>query len=250
MPPADAHDFVVDYRHDGRRFAVRYPAGADVPAYRRRRGLFPEFDSLAYLRTVIALRGIDTVLDVGALTGAHALYFDRVCGVRTHCFEASPRMAALARDNLARNGAAATLHAAAVSDRTGVVRFSLSHVVGQHRVDPAAPDAIETPSMRLDDLLDALEGTKGLLIKIDVEGHELQALAGAAAIIDRFAPEIFIEIGRENRVAYVDWFRRAGYRRIANIGKNQHFSRDAGGRWRLRPWALLCAARRDVLKHL
>ena len=250
MERADDGGFAVDYRHGDRRFVVRYPSGADVPEYRRRRGLFPEFDSLSYLRTVIALRGIDTVLDVGALTGAHALYFDRICGARTHCFEASPGMAAIAAENLRRNGSAATLHAVAVSDATGVVRFSQAHAVGQFRVDPAAPDAIETPSLRLDDLLETLGDAGGVLIKLDVEGHELEALSGASRLIARYEPDIFIEIGRENRASYFDWFRQHGYRRIANIGKNHHFSRTTRDRWRLYPWALCCAARRDVLKHL
>ena len=48
--------------------------------------------------------------------------------------------------------------------------------------------------VRLDDVLNRSECPSLALMKVDVEGHEHQVLAGAREIIDRFKPAIMTEV--------------------------------------------------------
>ena len=76
---------------------------------------------------------------------------------------------------------------------------------------PGAEELIEIEAelKPLDDF--ALGGVD--FIKIDVEGHEVEVLLGAAATIERCRPMVLIELKKEH-VAEVDaWFRKLDYKR-------------------------------------
>jgi FkbM family methyltransferase len=49
-------------------------------------------------------------------------------------------------------------------------------------------------------------------IKIDVEGHELEVLKGAAKSIARSRPAILVEVRTFNEIAVDDWFKHLDYR--------------------------------------
>ncbi|TMV57847.1 FkbM family methyltransferase [Thioclava sp. BHET1] len=61
--------------------------------------------------------------------------------------------------------------------------------------------------------LDSLLGEEGVdFLKIDAEGMELEVLAGAAGLIARNRPVIWVETLRENMLAFVQgWCRQNGY---------------------------------------
>ena len=50
------------------------------------------------------------------------------------------------------------------------------------------------------------------LIKIDVEGHELEVLRGAQSTVAESRPAVIVEIKEHNRAAVENWFERNGYR--------------------------------------
>ena len=51
-----------------------------------------------------------------------------------------------------------------------------------------------------------------MMLKIDVEGMELEVLAGAERVIAESRPKIFIEIVNRNTMAFMAWLERADYR--------------------------------------
>lgn len=60
--------------------------------------------------------------------------------------------------------------------------------------------------------LDSFELSLVSLIKIDVEGHELEVLRGAESTVAECRPVVIVEIKDRNRAAVENWFERNGYR--------------------------------------
>lgn len=155
---------------------------------------------LAGIRRV--LRPGDVVADVGANNGFTGVLFARAVGPtgRVVGFEPSPANLEAARENIRLNGVGNfELVAAAVGARPGSVSFDPGF--GNGAVAAAGP--ITVPQVTLDEHF----GDRRLdLIKLDIEGYELEALRGARRLLER-RPALAIEIhvalyaDRERQVA-------------------------------------------------
>ncbi len=135
----------------------------------------------------------DTVVEGGANVGYHTLGLGRAVGPRgrVHAFEANPRLVRLVARTVEMAGLddRVTLHAAAVADRSGAARFSVDPAwsAGGHLswegTGPAYSETVEVPVASLDD---ALAGVAAVdLLRMDIEGSEGLALAGAQALVAR-----------------------------------------------------------------
>jgi FkbM family methyltransferase len=141
-----------------------------------------------------------TVLDVGANVGAYTLLFADWVGARGHVYAFEP--AAASRAGLARhvaiNGLAdrVTIRREAVSNTSGMRPFVELGTDGGNRIArPSDAHAIEVPAVSLDEFC----GASRLLpdvIKIDVEGAELDVLRGARQTIARRGASLalFVEL--------------------------------------------------------
>ena len=166
------------------------------------------------------------VVDVGANIGIYALPWAAAnAGVTVHCFEPNPAVRARLERNVALNrlGARIRLHSEALSDRAGTATLHGSDDLsslneGVHSGRQAAP--VEVPLARLDDVLGG-EGPLVSLVKIDVQGHELEVLRGAEAVISRNRPAMILEHeddlyrspseAQERKTALAALLRRLGY---------------------------------------
>lgn len=136
-------------------------------------------------------------VDVGGNEGFYAGRLAQLCP-RVHCFEPIPWMAADLRGKLRAN---VTVHEAAVSDRVGSVELRIPYVgsVQQHGTSTISADnplegaeRVELVSCRMT-TLDAAVSERVGFIKVDVEGHELAVLQGAAGLIARDRPVLLVE---------------------------------------------------------
>jgi FkbM family methyltransferase len=152
----------------------------------------------AAFRAAAAPGGI--ALDVGANAGAYALLFGQWIrpGGRVFAFEPSPEAFEGLRRHVELNGLAGVVELvrAAVSDVGGTAALIGAGHHGTSRLAAPGEAGTETVETVTIDAFCATHGITPTLIKIDVEGFELEALRGARETIARGGAELalFVEM--------------------------------------------------------
>jgi FkbM family methyltransferase len=190
---------IITFDYEGQEFSFFVDQAEDSIEIFHTVGRFYELDELEMLRAHVPA-GM-CVLDIGAHVGNHTVYFEKVMQARrVLAVEPAPRAQFLLRTNCAlnrlRNVDLSYLGKALGRQRASgsLVRDTSTNSGGVSlRVGPGA-----VPIYKGDDLF---AGETLDLIKIDVEGMELDVLAGLARTIERCRPVMFIEVRDENRSA-------------------------------------------------
>lgn len=143
------------------------------------------------------LRPGDVLYDVGAHTGFFTLLGARLVGARGQvvAFEPLPANLDSLRRHVALNRLAnVAIVAAAVAARPGRARFQPAGSTYMGRLAEEGSITVDVTS------LDATQEAQGLrppsLIKIDVEGAEVQVLEGASELLERHRPVILLAVHR------------------------------------------------------
>ena len=198
-------------------------------------GFRPRARPSAEERFLLALDWNDRVVyDVGAFVGMFTLFFARSVGPRGRvvAFEPDPRNYDELVKNVALNGFSNVLALPmGLSNRRGAVPFALhpwSPARGTVWVD-RNDGRRNVRSIQVQvDMLDRVVDEYGLpppgFVKIDVEGHELDALLGMRNVIDRFHPDLLIEVHAE-RPALREWLLDRGYTLLDVEAEIGHLSR-------------------------
>jgi FkbM family methyltransferase len=159
-------------------------------------GLHDDADSIAFLAASVPDHGV--LLDVGANVGVYlsALHALRGPSVKLVGFEPIPTTIALLQQTLALNGVTARIEPLALSRVEGELRLSaytrgmnnfwLKDDVGKH-------PSITVRTAALDEWLTRNPELQPDALKIDVEGHELEVLEGAADLLARRRPALMVE---------------------------------------------------------
>lgn len=224
-----------------RRYFVM--AGDYVSNYTAQFGAF-EAEEIAVTRRVClasigaARMGDAVFLDVGCHIGNYSVELGPSFG-RTVAIDAMEPMTHVTRANLSWNGlgARSTVVCAAVSDRDGELSIQIERDgnLGHARVTREA-SAVKVRASRLDALAAEQHCTDVGLIKFDVEGHEIEALRGAAETIRRCQPVIQVEVDRNHLPAILDAIRETGVGYVAwQVARGD---RAGTGPWR-RLWTAL-----------
>lgn len=133
-----------------------------------------------------------TVLDVGAHTGYYTMLFATLAGAsgKVIAFEPDPTNCKFLRRHVAINRLSnVSVVQAAVSDQAGRSNFALGTGSGTGRL--GATGSLNVRTVDLDGYC-ADEGVRPSLIKMDVEGAELLALAGARGLLERSRPTLIL----------------------------------------------------------
>ncbi len=140
----------------------------------------------------------DWVIDVGANVGHYTAQLSRLVGVtgRVLAFEPVPETFELLAANMAAVGARnVTLFNVAASAQIGAIGMTLpkfsSGLTNYYRAGITSDDSeLKILTLSLDSVMPPARVT---LIKIDVEGHELQALKGMRELLRRDLPRLIVE---------------------------------------------------------
>jgi FkbM family methyltransferase len=157
--------------------------------------------------------------DVGANVGFLSILAARLVGKRgeVHCFEPLPGNAAQIQHNARLNEFARIfVHAVALAqtDSTASFRVSERPTFGALSSSPIDVDkqtgTIEIPVRMLDSIVIEGQMPGPNLIKVDVEGSEIDFLAGAEHTIRRHQPVLVIELHGTNQ-GVAAWFQKFEY---------------------------------------
>ncbi|WP_413166749.1 FkbM family methyltransferase [Capilliphycus salinus ALCB114379] len=148
------------------------------------------------------------VIEVGSHIGSHSVFISRLFDGDVLLYEPLKFNFTLLQDNLYRNQDQVDLKRvklinAAVSSKPGVQDLKIvSNNLGMARLDSEDFVAVESVEVRTLDS-DIKQGQQVSLIKIDVEGHELDVIKGAARVIKESQPILLIEIWQQNFSEFV-----------------------------------------------
>lgn len=197
---------------------------------------------LAYEGEVFAaldqrIKDYDAVIEIGANVGFFSLYFcaaRRSTAVPVYCFEPSALAFTRLTANLAANDAQNVFAIpAAVANTAGLARFyePAGHLTNGSMVESFASifsDQVRTtlvPSVTGDAIHGLIADEAHVLIKIDVEGAEMEVLRSLHCLIDVTHPDVVLEVLPMFVDALNEFVWPAGYQKYA-ITRNGLIARD------------------------
>lgn len=209
--PFRAHDAVVTHgRVAGRRVSFVTEMENDPIQRNHRRGQFYEQKELMALRELFPKGG--TFVDVGANVGNHTLFAGLILEAgRVIPIEPNLRAFRLLVHNVLVNGLEEVVDLTrlgmGLSDKRaeGFGMEPRKRNLGGAKMLEGKGALTVVPGDEL------LEGEAPDLIKIDVEGMELQALGGLEGTIARHRPVLLVEVDNTNEEAFAEWADAQGY---------------------------------------
>ncbi len=187
-----------------------------------------------WLRRWVA--GGGAVVDAGASIGQTLLHLAPVRGVRVHAFEPIPCAAAWLRECLAvQRGWQVDVIEAALWDADGDVTMQVAGPHSTTRTDWYAHRALarlRVPAARLDDYAARAGIERIRLWKLDVEGAEARALAGARRLLgERRVDALLVEVSRDSFAAVSALLADHGYAamRIERGGRLRRAAQSPAG---------------------
>ncbi|MDE1822390.1 MAG: FkbM family methyltransferase [Euryarchaeota archaeon] len=159
-----------------------------------------------------------TVIDVGAQYGDYALLSAKKYGADVYAFEPLPANFATLERNILANHLQESIHAAhkAVGRKRGTTQLRHSGDLTRR----AGDQTVTVDVVAIDDLQ-----VSPSLLKVDVEGMEMEVLEGARSTVDRWSPKMIVETHSKVLRRCVDNFLgNLGYRCVFvdPIPRSQH----------------------------
>lgn len=154
----------------------------------------PDFEDISYLRANI--KSDDVIMDIGANIGHVSLLLsDLVPFGKMYLFEPHPETYAILKDNISLNtGVNVRLYNCALADFEGEIGFTdfKGNASALNRIELNKVSTLNVKCHRLDNIIEN-EGIKKVdIIKIDVEGFELQVLKGFSKYLKIYQPRIIM----------------------------------------------------------
>jgi FkbM family methyltransferase len=159
----------------------------------------------------------DVVLDVGAHIGTYTLRYSRLVGSEgaVIAFEPEPSNRRILRWNIRLNHAQnVTVRSEALGDFHGKGRLKLSAFTGVHSFTRTSDEIHQTGEILVPIItLDELNLDRVNLVKIDVEGYELEVLKGGEKMIKHFRPTMQIEVHQPHgqNCETCNWLKSLGF---------------------------------------
>lgn len=219
---------------------------------------------MSFLKDKFNLSKFSTFIDVGANIGNHSLFFSKISN-KVFSYEPNPNSYELLKFNT-RNAPNISIYNIGISNRNekqflnesnfNIGDSAIVSSIAKQDIDKAGLTIHEIESFRLDDLQD-FSNEEISMIKIDVEGHELEVMAGAKNLIHKNRPLLIfehnIEISKEKTLKINNFLKQIDYviyliQPNFNLFSNA-FSKLIGGMMRFTLGEKLIIQQTDSLPH-
>ena len=204
------HPVFIELTYLDRTVSLRYTGRNSILEGAQMRGQFFEQAALEYMAARLESGAV--VIDVGANTGNHAVYFSLFCKASSVVlFEPNPEAISALTETIAANGL--------TNVDSSYLGFGLGAGSGRFAID--APEGIALGSVSLTPdpagevevkALDGLALPRADLIKIDVEDMELEVLAGAKETIRGTRPLLYVEVMDNNLAVFLQFVEELDYK--------------------------------------
>lgn len=163
------------------------------------------------------------VLDIGSNIGNHTLYFLNMCNVsKAYCFEPIENTYSILKKNIEINNLKekTVLMNVAIGahNSRGAISFFDKNNIGSTAIEEDASGDIKIVSIDELKIQDRIA-----LIKIDVEGFELEVIKGSVATIKKFKPFIMIELRHQYKQEIENILQSLGYE-CSTINRDPRFN--------------------------
>lgn len=139
-----------------------------------------------------------TVVDVGSNIGYYALLESRLIepGGKVIAIEPVPQNFAQLRENIRANGREnIEIHQLAIAERSGTLPMYLSGRSNWHSLRPTpAARTCNVIVSTLDDFLSRVAADSVDLVRMDVEGYEIEIIKGMQRTLDLYCPLLLVEL--------------------------------------------------------
>lgn len=204
---------MVNISYRGRPYSIDGVADTDhIVKLLSRSGRFYEIDLLSYIESIKDFLGPGVSVDVGANIGNHTIFLSEFVRSPVIAFEPNPKVLPILKSNLASNDVKVQvieLGLGAEPSRGSMEIVDPSNV-GTARVGAGDDIEIDTLDMQCRDMQVAL-------MKVDVEGMELQVLQGGVETLKRCQPHLFLEAATKGHLRDLrEFLEPLGYRPVVH----------------------------------
>lgn len=186
---------------------------------------FYEIDLLEYVeKSSEKKQGVS--IDIGANIGNHSVYFGLFCSEVVVSFEPNPDLIPILKYNMNNNNINSNIYNCGLGEKEGIYTLTLpdehSNNIGGARLIEANKSTKKNIIVKkLDDVIKDIENHNPNysfnIIKIDVEGMEVPVLKGGRKTIEKYKPELFLEIQSEQQMnEIIEILYPLGYKRIVS----------------------------------
>lgn len=226
------------FKYRGKEFCVNGYKGDHIFDKIRKNNIFYEIDLLEYIADFMKNYGKNGIcIDVGANIGNHSMFFKCFLKNELICYEPNPPAFKMLKKNLNRSPkifyfTKSSLNETAIgrNSYTGRISVKNSNNIGGAKIIPGSGDIkIHSIDEQMIDRRNRDKTHSVSLIKIDVEGMDLDVLLGAKDTILCDLPEIFIEAATPYHFKYIERFmRQIYYRPVCKLAATPvyHFTHD------------------------
>jgi FkbM family methyltransferase len=209
-------------RRQGGLFLLNYRNYVD-----RQLAFYGSFEAAQLARFETLSAGAALFLDIGANIGLYSVALAKALpNINVIAFEPDQRNRAQLSANLLLNKLVDRVEivSKAVTAQSGEVRFTefSERSTGQSKVSDA-PGAKSVPAVALDDMLD-LKGAR-IAVKIDIEGHELEAIAGMTRLARENICVFQIESFGDKAARLNEIMAGLGYAEAGSIDSDRYFQK-------------------------
>ncbi|MBK8852986.1 MAG: FkbM family methyltransferase [Saprospiraceae bacterium] len=141
-----------------------------------------EYHDMAFLLHL--LKENDIFFDIGANVGSYSILASAECKANVMAFEPIPKTFSYLKENIELNNLVSKVQANnfALGNAQGKISFTYSNDAANHVALPEETEVIDIDIVKLNDL--SIPGIP-TLIKIDVEGFEMNVLKGSSNILEK-----------------------------------------------------------------